>query len=162
MVAPKRHEVAAAGGFPGIQIMLPQLEDDDTPDGSRPRCAWPAGPPRATIVPMDPELKTLLAALVEGQVKLAERMEASHAKLAARMDALAATQNELAGDVRVLVRAQERTERRLEQVIERLDRFGEQVVRGFTKAGEQHGEHEGRIGRLEQAVFGAQPPAAPR
>ncbi|MBI4705189.1 MAG: hypothetical protein HY744_29120 [Deltaproteobacteria bacterium] len=123
---------------------------------------------------MDPELKTLLAALVDGQVKLAEgqtklaeRMEASHAKLGARIDALtvridalAVAQNELTGDVGVLARAQERTERRLEQVIERLDRFGEQVMRGFTKAGEQHGEHEGRIGRLEQAVFGAQPPAA--
>jgi HD superfamily phosphodiesterase len=134
---------------------------------------------------MDPELKQLLMALVDGQVKLAEgqaktdtRMDAlvqaqartearldalaqAQAKTEARLAALAATQNELAGDVRVLARAQERTERRLEQVVDRLDRFTDAIMRGFTTGAEKHSGLEERVRKLEGAVFGGATPAEP-
>jgi methyl-accepting chemotaxis protein len=142
------------------------------------------------LLPMDPDLKTLLTALVEGQVKLAESLETSHArlsgrvdklaegqakltervdklaegqaKLAARMDGLAIAVNELTGDVGVLATAVRQMGERMDAMGARLDRFGEQVMRGFTRAGGQLEEHEGRIVRLEQATFGAGPPAPPR
>lgn len=86
---------------------------------------------------MDPELKVLLAALVEGQVKLAE----SQAKTDATVQALAAEVRALGGTVR--------------QMSERMDRFAEAVMRGFTTGGEQQGALQARVERLEGAVFGS-------
>ena len=63
---------------------------------------------------MDPELKALLAALTEGQVKLAE----GHAKMETAIV-------ELAADVRTFG--------------ERMDKYAEAVVRGFIAGAERNG-----------------------
>ena len=74
---------------------------------------------------MDAELKTLLVALAEGQVKLAEG-QGRHDEL---LVALADGQVKLEGTVAHLATA---TEGALTRLAERIDEFGERVSRGFT------------------------------
>ncbi|MBI2377323.1 MAG: hypothetical protein HYV07_25200 [Deltaproteobacteria bacterium] len=93
---------------------------------------------------MDPELKALLVALVEGQTKLAESQARSHAQ----------TQQSL-----------RETQETIRELARRMDAYAEAVVRGLTASVERDGtlgarfdDHERRILALENAP--RSPPAA--
>jgi chromosome segregation ATPase len=66
---------------------------------------------------MDPELKQLLMALVDGQVKLAE----GQAKTDTRMDALVQAQAKTEARIDALAQAQAKTEARIEALAARMD-----------------------------------------
>lgn len=97
---------------------------------------------------MDPDLKALLSALVEGQVKLSEgqaTLAAAHARTERRLDGIELVMRQLAEEVVKLTEAQRRTE-------ERLGWFGQQVTRGFTAVARRQGKIEKRVGKLERKV----------
>jgi hypothetical protein len=82
---------------------------------------------------MDPALRTLLKALVEGQVKLAEG-QATIAEGQATMEVrLAEGHARLAEGQARLEKSQARMMDKLTVVSERLDDFARAVIRGFTK-----------------------------
>lgn len=84
---------------------------------------------------MDPELKTLLSALVDGQVRLAEGIEQTNAAMARGF----AETN--AAIVR-LAEAQRETEKR-------MGWFAEQMLRGFDKVSTRITKAEDRLDKLE-------------
>ena len=87
---------------------------------------------------MDPALRTLLKALVEGQVKLAEGQATMEVRLAE-------------GQAR-LEKSQARMMDKLTVVSERLDDFARAVIRGFTNGASRRSGLEQRVGRLERRL----------
>src|SRR5207245_2540120 len=95
-----------------------------------------------TLSRMDPELKALLTALAEGQIKLAEGQAAFARDVKAALGELTLAQahtqvalTDLAGDVRTLG--------------ERMDKYAEAVVRGFTNGAERNGKLARRVEVVE-------------
>ena len=115
---------------------------------------------------MDAELKTLLVALAEGQVKLAEgqgRMESAVAHLAegqGRHDELLAKLAEGQGrhDERLgrmesaVAHLATATEAALTRLTERIDEFGERVTRGFTNGASADRKMDDAIHALDARV----------
>ena len=111
---------------------------------------------------MDPELKTLLGALVEGQVKLAEGQAKTDASVARLVDGQAKTDASLAR----LAEGQAKTDASLARLADqvgkltgevfrmgaRLDGFSEAVIRGFTDSAATDGEFRARFERLDARV----------
>ncbi len=108
---------------------------------------------------MDPELKTILKALMDGQIKLAEghvETQAAIRHLAERTgktesaiqllaETTQASIGSLAENVSILAD-------RLDSLSDRLDSFGEKVVRGFTDSTKRDGDLDRRVSKLESEV----------
>lgn len=97
---------------------------------------------------MDPALRTLLKALVEGQVKLAE----GQVKLEEGQVKLVEGQVKLEEGQARLEKSQARMMDKLTVVSERLDGFARAVIRGFTNGASRDSGLERRLGRLERRV----------
>ena len=87
---------------------------------------------------MDPELKTLIKALMDGQIKLAE----GHVETQASIRHLAETT-----EVSIASLAE-----KVSFLSERLDSFGEKVVCGFTDSAQREGDLDRRVSKLESEV----------
>lgn len=93
------------------------------------------------LVPIEPELRKLLRALVEGQVKLANGQRDTNAvvaRLARQVSRLGGEVSRLGGEVSRLGK--------------RLDRFAQAVVRGFTDGAARDKAFDARIDALERVV----------
>ena len=108
---------------------------------------------------MDPALRTLLKALVEGQVKLAEGQATlaegqatMEVRLAEGQARLAEGQARLAGGQAQLEKSQARMMDKLTVVSEHLDDFARAVIRGFTNGASRHSGLERRVGRIERRL----------
>ncbi|MCC6811202.1 MAG: hypothetical protein IT381_27475 [Deltaproteobacteria bacterium] len=134
---------------------------------------------------MDPELKTLLNALAEGQIKLAESqavlvhgqkqmqkdmvevrrelVEVRRELVEVRKETteLRKDSNELRKELRTEIRAVKDATNRMS---ERLDWFGGQIVRGFTSGVSRDESLDRRVTKLERelAAFKKRPPRRPR
>ncbi|MCC6810100.1 MAG: hypothetical protein IT381_21905 [Deltaproteobacteria bacterium] len=83
---------------------------------------------------MDAEIRTLLSALVEGQLKLAE------------------AQAETGKTMAELRREMHRGFAKIDYMSNRLDWFGNQVVRGFTRGASRDFNLERRVTKLERQI----------
>ncbi len=109
---------------------------------------------------MDPELKTLLKALMDGQIKLAEGHVETQAAIQRQAEKTEASIRSLAEKTEASIRSlAEKTEASISSLAktvsllsERLDSFGEKVVRGFTDVAQRDGDLERRVSKLESEV----------
>ncbi len=90
---------------------------------------------------MDPELRTLLRALTNGQVKLFE----AQSKTSREVRGLAAGQ-------RRLFEAQARMSKEFRLLGARLDRFSRAVIRGFANGAARHHATQVRLDQIERRV----------
>jgi len=101
---------------------------------------------------MDPELKTMLMALMDGQIKLAE----GHVETQAAIRHLAERTGKTEAAIQHLAETTEASIASLAEKVsflsERLDSFGEKVVRGFTDSAQRDGDLELRVSKLESEV----------
>ncbi len=94
---------------------------------------------------MDAVEQTMIKALVDGQIKLAEwqaKLAEGQTKMEASIERLAEGQTKMEASI-------ERLADKVSFMAERLDHFGEQVLRGFTQAAQRDGDLDQRVSKLE-------------
>ncbi len=108
---------------------------------------------------MDPELKTLLKALMDGQIKLAEghvETQAAIRHLAERTGKTESAIQLMSENIQLMSEKTEASIGSLAESVsilsERLDSFGEKVVRGFTDSSQRDGDLDRRVSKLESEV----------
>ena len=108
---------------------------------------------------MDPELKTLLGALVEGQVNLADaqaKMSEALAKLSTKLEEgqarTEATVSRLAEQVTKLTQQVDKVRVDSGRTVARLDAFTQMVLRGFTDSVGTQGELRAQFENLDARV----------
>jgi septal ring factor EnvC (AmiA/AmiB activator) len=144
---------------------------------------WTDARSLATLVPVDPELRALLSALAEGQIKLAEsqaRLETaeadtrgaiavltkSHAQLAQSHAQLAQSHARLEESHARLETAMVETREDLKGFSARMERYTQEVARGFTTAAARDGDIKVEVEALKARVDALEkrnpPPSAPK